>query len=267
MSLIDAALPNFSDPPVVEVVCGLQYEGADEWKSPHFGLYWNRIRDEFEGCEEHPPLPQLRLDPEQGDGKIEVPFLPPLRRVFFLKRPGNFLIQIQPYRFLFNWRKVRDSDSYPRFGTPYNGFVNEWRRFRKFAAEEHLGPEPRPKIFELTYINHIFDAGVSFPKDIWSYLAFYGSTPQATTARDATGLALQVVWPLPESLGSLILDMKHGYIGPDKRDLLLLELSARGKASDDSAEMDKWFTVAHDAIVTTFDALTTVEAHTLWGKK
>jgi uncharacterized protein (TIGR04255 family) len=267
MSLIDAALPNFSNPPVVEVVCGIQYDGVDGWKTPHFGLYWDRIRSEFQDFEEHSPLPHLRLEVERAESRIEMPLLPPLRRVYFLKRPGNFLIQIQPSRFLYNWRKVHDSDAYPRFKAPYTGFVQEWQRFRQFVKDEDLGPEPRAKIFELTYINHIFDEGVSFPKDIWSFLAFYSSTPQATTARDATGLAFQVVWPLPENLGSLILDMKHGYMGQRDKEMLLVELSARGKGSDNPAEMEQWFLVAHDAIVTTFDALTTVEAHRIWGKK
>ncbi len=258
--------PDFLNPPVIEVVCGIQFEGLDDWKTPHYGLYWERIRAEYPDCEDHPPLPRLRLDPTRGDETLQIPHLLPLRRVFFIKPPGNFLIQLQPRRFLYNWRKVQDSDAYPRFDAPYEGFVKEWNRFRKFVDESELH-QPQPDIFELTYINHIFDQGVSFPRDVWKYLGFYGTTPQATTARDATGLALQVIWPLPDSLGTLVLDLKHGHRMKDEGEVLLLELSARGKATTDIADMNRWFSVAHTAIVTTFAVLTTVEAHALWGKK
>jgi uncharacterized protein (TIGR04255 family) len=197
---------------------------------------------------------------------MQIPLLPPLRRVFFIEPPGNFLIQVQPYRFLYNWRRAQDSDRYPRFDAPYKRFVREWDRFQAFVAEADLG-QPKPDIFELTYINHISDPGVSFPRDVWNYLAFYGTTPQATTARDATGLALQVTWPLPDHLGTLVLDMKHGHRMKDEEEVLLLELSARGRATPDAADMNHWFAVAHTAIVTTFDVLTTADAHTRWGKK
>ena len=266
MSAGSSGRPDFLNPPVIEVVCGIQFEGLDDWKTPHYGLYWERVRNEYPDCEDHPPLPPLRLETQRADEAIQIPLLPPFRRVFFVKPPGNFLIQLQPYRFLYNWRKVQDSDEYPRFDAPYAEFVKEWIRFRKFVDELDLH-QPQPDIFELTYINHIFGQGVSFPRDVWKYLSFYGTTPQATTARDATGLALQVIWPLPDSLGTLVLDMKHGHRTKDQGEVLLIEFSARGKANPNTAEMDHWFSVAHQAIVTTFDALTTADAHKLWGKK
>jgi uncharacterized protein (TIGR04255 family) len=258
--------PDFENPPVIEVVCGVQFEGVDEWKTPHYGLYWDRLGGEYPDSEEQQPLPRLRLDVKKLEEPIQIPLLPPLRRVFFVKPPGNFLIQVQPYRFLYNWRRVQDSDIYPRFDAPYEGFVKEWDRFRSFVDDLKLG-QVQPETFELTYINHIFDRGVSFPRDVWRYMGFYGATPQATTARDATGLALQVSWPLPDNLGTLVLDMKHGHRMKDEGEVLVLELSARGKAGDNAADMNHWFSIAHTAIVTTFAALTTNEAHILWGKK
>ena len=79
-------------------------------------------------------------------------------------------------------------------------------------------------------------------------------------------MAMQLAWPLPGDMGTLILDLKHGVGTVDEREILLIELSARGKVKESSHYMDEWFEVAHTAIVKTFDNFTTETAHKLWGK-
>ena len=137
-----------------------------------------------------------------------------------------------------------------------------WGEFKGYLSDAGL-PQPQPEIFELTYINHVMREGASFPKDVWEFLDFYQRNPEATTAKEASGLMIQFAWPLPNDLGRLTLDVKHGNRISDQKEVLLMELTARGKGE---AMMADWFAVAHDAIVNTFDKLTTDEAHKIWGK-
>ncbi len=248
----------------MEVVCGVQFEDLDGWHTPHYGQFWSRIADEYSRFEDHPPLPRLRLDPTPP-AQPQLSALPPLRRVFFVSPPGNFLIQVQHNRFLHNWRKVTDEDGYPRYDAAYQRFVRCWQEFKRFLSDVQLR-EPKPEIFELTYINHIMAEGATFPRDVWDFLGFYERSPEATTAMEASGMMMQFTWPLPDGMGALSLDVKHGNRINDQKEVLLMELTARGKATDGGAHMDEWFDVAHDAIVNTFEKLTTEHAHQLWGK-
>jgi uncharacterized protein (TIGR04255 family) len=242
----------------------VQFQDLEGWATPHYGKLWRRLEGEYPNFEERPPLPRLRLEPPPSDEQ-QVLSLPPLRRVFFIQPPGNYLIQVQQNRFLHNWRKISDDDKYPRYDAAYERFVRFWGEFKAFVADVGL-PEPQPEVFELAYINHIMAAGASFPGDVWTYLDLYERSPEATTAKAASALMLHFEWPLPNQLGTLTLDVKHGHRVADRREILLMELNARGKAREGEAGMPDWFDVAHHAIVTTFDGLTTEKAHELWGK-
>jgi uncharacterized protein (TIGR04255 family) len=255
--------PHFRKPPVVEVVCGVQFSSAAEWQTTHFGSFWESMRGEYPEFEDHPPLEKLRIGGEPSLPEIRA--LPPLRRVFFIQPPGNFLMQLQPDRILHNWRKITESDQYPRFEAAYPRFVSSWQKLKAFTASANL-PEPLPDAFELTYINHIGRAGAKFPRDVWDFLAFYETTPKAVIAKESSAMAMHFGWPLPDEAGILTFDLKHGVRASDENEVLLIELNARGKATTGGRSMDEWFGIAHRAIVNTFDALTTEAAHTLWEK-
>ncbi len=256
--------PHFDRPPLIEVVCGVQFEGLESWGTPHYGRFWSRIESEYPDFEEHPPLAQVRLPPSVPTDIHPSP-VPPLRRVFFIQPPGNFLIQVQQNRFLHNWRKVKDDDEYPRYGAAYDRFQRSWGEFQEFLKEAKL-PTPRPDVFELTYINHITAEGACFPRDVWNFLGFYERSPEVTTAMEATGMMMHFAWRLSEDRGVLTMDVKHGRRITDGKEVLQMELTARGKGPDGTENMEVWFNVAHEAIVSTFERLTTEQAHRLWGK-
>jgi hypothetical protein len=115
--------PHFAKPPIVEVACGIQFEGLERWRTPHYGQFWTKIQPDYSDTEDHPPLARVRLDPAPAfEPQVWSP-LPPLRRVFFIRPPGNFLIQLQQNRLLHNWRKVADADEYPRFDVAFERFM------------------------------------------------------------------------------------------------------------------------------------------------
>ena len=256
--------PYYKRPPVVEVVCGVQFSGADGWGTPHFGRFWQQIETEYTQFEDRAPLPPLRLEPDMSIEQ-RVMTIPPLRRVFYIQPPGNFLIQLQQNRLLHNWRKMNESDEYPRYEQAYDRFVSAWDQFKAFLESASL-PPTHPEIYELSYINHIARDGAKFPQDIWDFLEFYERTPKAVSAKESTAIAMHFSWALPAEMGTLTLDLKHGVRANDEREVLLIELNARGQVKDSAGYMPEWFDIAHDAIVNTFDSLTTDEAHELWGK-
>lgn len=261
-----AAGPKYRRPPVVEVVCGVQFSGVDGWGTPHFGRFWHEIAEEYPDYEDQLPLTPFNLGPSQ-EPQFQLPtsLLPPLRRVFFVQPPGNYLIQIQEGRLLHNWRKIKPEDEYPSYKEAYPRFLSILHTFGNFLEKAKL-PPAQLGAFELTYINHISGDGVKFPRDIWDYLAIYDTTPKAAEARDNSAVSMSFGWPLKAEMGSLSLNVKHGVRTEDEADVLLIELSARGKARESSNYMSEWFNVAHASIVETFDRFTTTRAHELWEK-
>jgi uncharacterized protein (TIGR04255 family) len=256
--------PHFERPPLNEVVCGVQFEPIAGWQTSHYGLFWSRIRADYPRCEDQPPLPRLRLDGD-GEPEFQVGPLPPLRRVFLVHESQNYVIQIQPCRFLHNWRKIKDSDAYPRFEEAFLRFTEYWGRLCEFLLELKL-PAPKPEAYELTYLNYISAEDMFFPRDVWRFLNFYKSVPLSASSAQPTGMSLTFVWPLPGVQGELHMVSRHGRRIPDGKDILLVEFTARGRAGATEADMKSWFATAHESIVHTFVALTTEEAHALWGR-
>jgi uncharacterized protein (TIGR04255 family) len=261
----DGRGPSFELPPVSEVACGVQFEELEGWSTAYFGQFWDRIKSEYPKTEDHPPLPRI---PTGAATTFQSQFslLPPLRRVFFIDNSGNFVMQVQSNRFLHNWRKADDADVYPRFKTAFDRYSKAWHIFTRFLQDRNLAT-PKAEMFELTYINTIEADGAFFPRDTWDFLGFYEKSPSATAALDATGMAMQFIWPLEVENGTLVLDVKHGKRATTDRDVLLVELTARGALGPRSPDMDKWFSVGHTAIVNTFEKLTTERGHKLWRKR
>ena len=256
--------PSFESPPVSEVVCGVQFSDLEGWSTVHFGGFWSDVSDRYPKSEDHPPVARVSLD-TLPEFQPQFSILPPLRRVFFVDQVGNYLIQVQNNRLLHNWRKVKDDDIYPRFPVAYSKFKSAWLDFNRFLDSAKLAP-PKLDFYELTYVNHITEQGAEFPRDIWEFLGFYEKSPNAITAMDASGMAMQFIWPLEGKSGSLTLDVKHGRRALNQQDVLLAELTARGSVSAQSENMDDWFALAHHAIVNTFEKFTTERGHKLWRR-
>ena len=142
MSARPDQLPEFANPPVVEVVLSLQFERV-ELTSLLFARMWERFRERFPRVEEHPPLPPSveRFDPASAHPELRVQILPAqfVPRYWLLSETGNELVQVQSDRFIYNWRKVLEGDVYPRYAAMRHAFEQELARFHQFVTEEGLG--------------------------------------------------------------------------------------------------------------------------------
>jgi len=142
---------------LTEVVLPLQFEPLEGMKTPHLGLLWRQFRDRFPMLEEHPPLPPVfeKFDkPAPGRLEIVVEEKPPVPRVWFLDEKGMELVQVQPDRFIHNWRKVTEQDVYCRYETIRESFRGEVDTLASFVKHERIG-ELRVNQCEVTYVNHV----------------------------------------------------------------------------------------------------------------
>ena len=266
-------LPDYEDPAVIEVVCGVQFEPLTAFQATAFGLFWNRVRGEYPKTEEvallNTPIERIGEPAPSESPRPEVLSIPPLPRMFFVDDTGNWLIQVQRERFLHNWRRVQADDVYPRYPTVFEKFWNAWTRFADCCAAEHVGP-PDINQLEITYINHIpagavwktiGQLGKVFPDIRWR--ADRGFLPEPES------LAWRSSFVLPERQGRLHVSVKHAIRRDDNQHVLLCDLTARGmpKGKDNPA-IEKWFALGREWIVRGFADLTDEEVQEhVWRRK
>jgi uncharacterized protein (TIGR04255 family) len=162
-----ASLPDYSDPPINEVVCGVQFNALSKFLTPHYGLFWELVKNEYPLIEDHPVLAPINAPPD--------PFifdLPPMRRVFYIEAAQNYLIQLQATRFLTNWRKINDDDVYARFVNISKRFYDNWTIFNEFLMKNRI-EAPETNQYELTYINQILEEPSTLPVRSEKYFPFF----------------------------------------------------------------------------------------------
>src|SRR5688572_10898081 len=109
-------LPDYSRPPINEVVCGIHFEHLHGLLNPFLGILWDKYKPEYKNCLEVPPLMPIIESFDTRSLQVRGDFdLPQLPRTWFVHSNENEIIQIQRDRFLHNWREVRPEDIYPRY--------------------------------------------------------------------------------------------------------------------------------------------------------
>ena len=134
-------LPDFSNPPLTEVVLGLQFNSIERFTSAHVGRLWQLFEAQYPLTEEHPPIMPIFETFGQAlplfSGIVSglafsASSLLGMPRTFFLNADRTTVLQIQRDRFLHNWRKVGDADKYPRFEKILPEFEGNLQNFSDF---------------------------------------------------------------------------------------------------------------------------------------
>jgi uncharacterized protein (TIGR04255 family) len=259
--------PSYQNPPVIEVVCGIRFERIEQFKAPHVGLFWQEVRNDYPICQHAPPL---GFPPEPSTSDIDLGFPFPLPRVWFVNEQKSGLIQIQQDRFLFNWRKMHEKESYRRYKNVIDAFKVNFEVFGKFLEKEGLGP-PKPIECELTYINHILkgEGWESIPeiREVIPDLNWRSANKRFLP--EPRHLGWRVSFALPEDKGLLHVKLDHGLRKIDNRPVFILDLTARGLGADKSLDtVWNWFELAHEWIVWGFTDLTSPETQkAIWQRE
>lgn len=255
----DKGLPQYGDPPVVEVGCGIVFEALPQLKAPHLGLLWDKIRTTYPKCNHAPPIGNFITD------SVGLPW----PRIWFVDEEGNHLIQVQPNRLHFNWRKMGEDEEYPTYKTVIASFKDIFELFSGFVSEFSLGPL-NPMECELVYVNHI-------PKGTaWNSVADMNNIFPDLTWRSDTDRFLDepsnITWSanfqLPDDKGTLRATLREMTRPIDKLPILRFELTTRGLGEDKSMNaIWDWFELAHEWIVLGFSDLTDVKTQTdIWKR-
>ena len=265
-------LPDFDEPPVVETVLSAQFERLADVRTAHLGLLWGRFRDDFPRTEERPPLDpiseQFPETPRRVRLGLELQTLenPPVPRLWFITNQGNEMIQIQPDRFIKNWRKEGHGETYPRYEKIKASFERDFAVFRNFLADQRLGT-PRINQCEVTYVNHIVAGegwqSFSDAQHIFTFLAFSAESIPGRP-EDARIYTRHVIsGPDSKPIGRLHVEVQPAYRASDSQPMYVLHLTARGQIG----EAIDFFDVGRSWIVRSFAALTTPRMHEIWRRK
>lgn len=244
-------LPNYKNPPVNEVVCGLSFKRIDNFKIHHIGLFYQTIKDEF-------PIVEHALRLEDRPPELDLNLKDYLPRVWFIKSDQQRLIQLQDDRLYFNWRRIKAEEPYPQYKSIIKDFKKYLLVFEKFLEDEKLGTV-NPERCELSYINHIpkgegwdsfLDINNLFRDIRWNTDSRFLPAP--------IHLGGQVTFKLPDNKGYLDLTLQQAKRKTDKIPMFVLQNKATGIGEDKNIDaVWEWFNIAHEWIVCGFTDLTT----------
>ncbi len=273
---MEATLPDFAHPPVVEVFLAVQYEPLTALRTPQIGLLWANYRDRFPTIEEHPPLtPMIErfgvTGPPRGSLRLEPLESLPVPRCWFLNEAGTELLQVQQDRFVHNWRKVGTGDVYPRYEHVRGTFEDELVRLEDFLRHEELGVLD-PNLCEVGYVNHIVaGAGWETHGQLGEVLTVFDAAYSEAFLPEAEEAYVAARYVIPgadgQPLGRLHVTVDPVYRREDNRPMLLMTLSARGRPDGDGVDgVLRFLDTGRQWIVRGFAALTTERMHEIWGR-
>lgn len=266
-------LPEFERPPLQEVALGVQFEPLDKLKTAQLGLLWRKFREEFPHLEEQPPLEPVierfgepPRPPRRFRIEVTEPILTP--RVLMLSSDGTELVQVQQDRFVHNWRKIEETQVYPRYDRRLrDAFGSALRDFEAFLREEDLGGLDVNQC-EVSYINLVPLSDAPTLADAMVVLNYdgYGNFPPSP--EDAR-LALRFVMADDSGnhLGRLHVSADPRIRLQDGALVHRIILTARGAPRGEGTEgIFQFLDLGREWIVRAFTALTTSRMHSKWGR-
>lgn len=147
-------LEQLRNPPIVEVVCGVEFNPTTVLTPVALGKYWRTRFEEFPKHEVRPAISDSYNAAAPafffGQGPMSV-------RTWFVSRDEDLILQFQADRFYLNWR-ARNS-VYPRFSDHgdttgiLSRFMLEYSRVQSYAKEDG-GEEINARAIELTKLDH-----------------------------------------------------------------------------------------------------------------
>jgi uncharacterized protein (TIGR04255 family) len=263
-----ASLPEFEDPPVAELVLGVQFRQLFAMRGLVLAPIWERWRGEYPVTQEEPAL----LPIVEGADPTRVPQLqfsvvplPPTRQVF-LSESGNQLIQVQPDRLVINWRAGASTAKYPRYKYMRQVFANRFGDLAEFAAEEDLG-EIEVTQAELSYIN-VIELAREDIGNLGTFLKVWQGTAdhhlaEPEQARLTLTFAITDIGQPPVRLYVEVSPAQK----PDGEPIIFFTLTVRGNPGGRTiGETLKFMDGAHEHIVRSFAELTTESMHRIWRR-
>lgn len=269
-------LPNFTKPPLNEVVLSIQFAALNSLKSAHIGLFWSLLRADYPDVSEQAPIQPVfetfGTPPKPGPGiQIETFLTPRLLRYWFERNGEPDLLQLQQDRILHNWRQQSDNSKvYPRYEAVKERFAKEVELFVSWLLNEKLGVL-QPNQCEVTYINIVAlpDEG-NIHKELGLLTdAWMGPLP-STTTKELEHATIQITWLFyhdEKPAGRVYATFQPAHLQSTGQPVIRLEITARGRPKGETvAEALDFLDILRVQVVRTFADITTPYFHQLWGR-
>lgn len=267
-------LPDFDNPPVVEVALSVQFKPLAQFSTVHVGGLWGRFQNRFKTYHERPPIEPAfeTFGAQRASGQItlEVRSGPPIPRLWFINEDETQLVQFQNDRFVHNWRGLGGA-SYPHYESIKEEFIGEIGELSNFLNEHSIG-EIVPNQCEVTYINHIRSApNEDLRTDLGRVLRVV--SPEVLLSAGSlefedARLSMRFVISSDENkpIGRLIVTTEPAR-DRDGTPIIVLTLIARGSPVEPTLEKAfDFLNLGRDKIVRGFTLLTTDEMHSRWKR-
>lgn len=259
-----ADLPDYSAPPLNELVLGVQFAPIPGYSTVDAGAIWELFRSEFPVVQEQPPLtPQFETFGGGPSSGVQIQFGPIMgpTRLWFITDQGDHLLQFQPDRLLLNWRQNGEG-AYPRYEQIAKVFEECLGKLRDHV-QTTKSHELDINQIEITYINIIPVEDVS-EQSRWLQIMPAFEFPIEAMSANFTEIA-------ESDDGKPIARLHHNLrsvISIDGRSKAFqLDLTYRGKPTlpgiDGALEL---LGKGRVTIVKRFTELTTKEAHDAWKR-
>jgi len=264
--------PTFAKPPVVEFSLGAQFDVLSKLSAGHFGQLWNEfgadwtkpgdgpsIQDQFETFGQPatgvPPQLQFRFGPA-----------PTVGRFTLSNDVQDRLLQIQPTRFLLNWKRTESMK--PSYKNLINQFTAMFERLQQFIDTNNLGPLVVNQ-WEVTYVDSFAKGEYWETSKDWSKIlpGLFGELFDSDDLElNLERRAAQWSFEISPQRGRLHIVGQPGRWPGDSRECLLLTTTARGPVGTNGvATLREGLDLGHDKAVTAFLEIVNSELHPQWG--
>jgi uncharacterized protein (TIGR04255 family) len=274
---MSSSLPEFWEPPLIEVALSVQFDALEALQIPQLGLAWQAFRARFPKTEEQPPLEPSyeQFGPRVGGHpgvRLELLSTPPTPRLWFLNEDGTELVQIQRDRFVRNWRKKDDADKYPRYHRLREAFRQDLDAFCHLVSEEGWGTV-EPNQCEATYVN-LITAGDEWSlhgeleKVITLFSTRYSDRDLGMPEEAAVNLKFVLNGDADKPVGRLHINAIPVLRASDNFPAIRLTLTARGMPEGSGVDGAlRFIDRGREAIVRSFTSITTEGMHQIWKRK
>lgn len=240
-------------PPVTETSLGVQFVPLPGWDVNIFGLFAQRIRDHYPSFASAPPA-SLEVQ-----GSIFLSGVPKIRGLYTSESQNN-VVQIQDDFFFVNWRKQPHSSSYPGYDVVRANFVDQWRTFNEFLAGLGIAT-PMVRRYQVTYVNHT-EAGELSPGDLLTNWA-------APAGSDQLGFSLSTTYRLVAMNVDVTIAMQPAVRTIDNVGVTQTTITTSRTLALPSADADPAIKLdeMHDALIKTFQSITSEAAKIYWSQE
>ena len=272
--LIKDPIPSFKSPPLNEVFLGVQYEAIEKFNIATYGLLWEEFKAEFPNIEQQMPLePQFeKFGGRRSSGDFQRFFIEqvmPLPRAWFISENNQDLVQIQPDRFIRNWRCI-NGEKYPRYEKYMRDeFLKNLELLDSFYQKTGLGCL-QPNQCEIGYINHI-DASCAHNGLSKTFIGWSNEYDLSNIA-DIEDIDLKIKHTIKneagEFLGRLHIKIMPAFKAIDDSSIFLMELTVRGHPlGKNLTDIINFMDLGREIIVRAFTKITTPEMHEIWERE